>query len=608
MKKKFNIKEFFLLHIEKFVFGIAIILAVYFMFGGKKLEPLKWLPDDLITDSKRASDHIDTNEVLMKDINIEEKNYAEFAKGIKVGVKLEPYRTPTPWEVSLFPKKPLREKPVLYALERLQGKSGVGAIMVNDLTPGANMAVGTGGTGGSGLTGSAGSTPTKKIGQRWIVLVGDIPIQKQLNEYINTYSGASYTDPMNRDIPKYMYYRIWRQEWPTANVDDWTELDDVYVTYRTKTEVEWPLGAQGASNMEPVDQAYLAPVSLMPMAFPLPVPAGGVGFGDSVGHPPHIPLLKDDLFKEMQAQKKLQKTIEILSKPSVEDIKNFNPFAAGAGASQGSSYDSSPGFGPRSNPGGGGVIRPPNAAVSRLQMERALEEPVRVSHYLFRYFDFNVQPGKTYRYKVKLLLANPNFNLPEKDIAESAMKDRFVTMLETDDSEPSPPITVSLDTRALLSKVESDPAPKSTPKATMRMVLFDMSDSTEWVLDNKPAERGTFLNWSERGYAAEPAPSTTASESDSYTSAVLNRTPAKSTASTDTRTAKFDSNVCLLDIIGGYSLGNTTPFRSPGKILVMEQDGNVVVHDVAEDANEVSDYDKKTAPAATGGSSSSTFI
>src|SRR6185437_15544544 len=31
-----------------------------------------------------------------------------------------------------------------------------------------------------------------------------------------------------------------------------------------------------------------------------------------------------------------------------------------------------------------------------------------VEHRLFRFFDFDVEPGKTYRYRIQLVLSNPN--------------------------------------------------------------------------------------------------------------------------------------------------------------------------------------------------------
>ncbi|HET6881167.1 MAG TPA: hypothetical protein VFI31_13485 [Pirellulales bacterium] len=51
--------------------------------------------------------------------------------------------------------------------------------------------------------------------------------------------------------------------------------------------------------------------------------------------------------------------------------------------------------------------------------------PTEIVRYrLFRFFDFDVQPGKTYCYRVKLVALNPNYELPARYLANGpASKD-----------------------------------------------------------------------------------------------------------------------------------------------------------------------------------------
>jgi len=70
---------------------------------------------------------------------------------------------------------------------------------------------------------------------------------------------------------------------------------------------------------------------------------------------------------------------------------------------------------------------------------------------LFRYFDFDVEPGRTYRYRIRLELANPNYNQPVErlqnpDSAKGQTR-------KTPWSKPTPSTKVPADTRYFLTRV-----------------------------------------------------------------------------------------------------------------------------------------------------------
>jgi hypothetical protein len=75
---------------------------------------------------------------------------------------------------------------------------------------------------------------------------------------------------------------------------------------------------------------------------------------------------------------------------------------------------------------------------------------------LFRYIDFSVEPGKTYRYRARLVFRNPNFG---KD-ADAAAGDTSVVTGETrtsDWSEPTKPEPVQKDQQTYVTDVRSGP-------------------------------------------------------------------------------------------------------------------------------------------------------
>ena len=57
-----------------------------------------------------------------------------------------------------------------------------------------------------------------------------------------------------------------------------------------------------------------------------------------------------------------------------------------------------------------------------------------VDYYLFRYFDFEVEEGKTYQYRVKLLLANPNYGVEERFVEDPTATEQKI--IASDFSEP----------------------------------------------------------------------------------------------------------------------------------------------------------------------------
>ncbi|MCH7687626.1 MAG: hypothetical protein IH899_13250, partial [Planctomycetes bacterium] len=78
---------------------------------------------------------------------------------------------------------------------------------------------------------------------------------------------------------------------------------------------------------------------------------------------------------------------------------------------------------------------------------------------LFRYFDFDVEPGKTYQYRVRLIFENPNFNAPVSELENP--DSRLGETRSSPWSELTAPITVLQDTEYYLSRVSVPPGKKS---------------------------------------------------------------------------------------------------------------------------------------------------
>jgi hypothetical protein len=90
------------------------------------------------------------------------------------------------------------------------------------------------------------------------------------------------------------------------------------------------------------------------------------------------------------------------------------------------------------------------------ELESYIEKAVQVvgELLLFRYIDFSVEPGKTYRYRARLVFRNPNFNRN----ADEAAGDTSVVSGETrlsEWSEPTAPVTVQKDQQSFVTDVRT---------------------------------------------------------------------------------------------------------------------------------------------------------
>lgn len=89
---------------------------------------------------------------------------------------------------------------------------------------------------------------------------------------------------------------------------------------------------------------------------------------------------------------------------------------------------------------------------------------------LFRYLDFAVEPGDCYRYRIKLELRNPNFELGLDQVQEASVADGETRW--TDWSTPTPPVLVEKDVEYFLAKVpRTQNRPK--PEALIEVIQWD---------------------------------------------------------------------------------------------------------------------------------------
>jgi hypothetical protein len=148
---------------------------------------------------------------------------------------------------------------------------------------------------------------------------------------------------------------------------------------------------------------------------------------------------------------------------------------------------------------------------------------------LFRYIDFTVEPGKIYRYRVKLQVDNPFRNRHPEEVSDPSLIEGLTR--DSDDwSVPSPPVYVPEDATFFLTQLAARPGHNTLPTATVDLYQWFASTGT---IVNKvvKAQLGQVFGGLEKAKVIDPAQGTSEDE----------RVP-------------FSTGAALVDMARGFSL------------------------------------------------------
>ena len=237
------------------------------------------------------------------------------------------------------------------------------------------------------------------LGEEWLSVTGIVPVDLQTTEYIKAFQNA--LDTTTGATPVYVRYMLQRAEVDPSNPDapiTWgAEVDPA--PYIAGERARWV--NQGA---EYVDASFVR--EALAQALP-PLPNND--YGDWAGHLPEIP-----------------KAGTAPGTPAAPAAPGAAPVAGPFGA---------PAAAPAAAPGAAPAVKSAPA------------------YALFRFIDFNVEPRKTYRYRVKLVLANPNYNLNLSHLEKPQFAEGETR--ETEWSAATPPVTIPVLERYFGSGVKS---------------------------------------------------------------------------------------------------------------------------------------------------------
>jgi hypothetical protein len=352
-------------------------------------------------------------------------------------------------------------------------------------------------------------------GKQWVVVTALIPLGKETAEYKRLFANATFTD-LKKDAPHYSDFEIQRAEVTSADPKaalEWTPLN--------LDEAADELNKFHKDKLEVVDKKLIESY----LCDPLP-PLVGKQYDATVAHDPQIPFAPQ--------------------KPeAVNAAKPVEVTPPGGGRKR-----------PRRDEGPA-VNAPPPAAGATAKAEEV------VPYRLFRFFDFSVENNKTYRYRIKLLLENPNLGIVKRYLKSPALAEGDIRT--TDWSDATAALTIPRDFRLLAGDVI--PARGlNEQKAKVLIVKWEPPAGTE-VSQEFLKLRGQMLN-----FADEPS---------------LVPIPGKP-PETKPENVTYTTDSLLVAFAGGDSLTaptNNRPFKSPAEVLLMGPDGQLTLRSQIADAS-----------------------
>ena len=116
----------------------------------------------------------------------------------------------------------------------------------------------------------------------------------------------------------------------------------------------------------------------------------------------------------------------------------------------------------------------------------------RMSKYLLlRYFDFQVNPGNAYRYRMRVTLRNPNFKRPVEELVQE--ETALVEVRVTPWSEPTPPVYIPNEERIFLAKADKARIETGLPSAYLDVYQWFSEAGTTIAAKLEKLQLGQFV-------------------------------------------------------------------------------------------------------------------
>lgn len=573
---KDSLQQFFLDHVEKIVVGLAAALGLFLVYSAVGRSGFDKTPKDLATSANNAKIAVSASKPKANDLV--GSNFVEIVRRSRNAVDDQLYAFKGVFNPPISDGAGKRQTPTYLPVTELQARDGRGSLAKKRGRP---------------------------AGEQWILVWGVVPLSKQIAEYRAAFEKAKHQDPKT-DWPDYLGFVVERAEASNSGAAPvWEKLD--------LSAAQEKLKSFGSPAEEMLDKS-LRPEAL---AWPLPPRADGKNWGDSIYPesivgPPYSEVKEDPegargkkvswmamfdrldgkyvIYKRKQERTGRQEydyfAVEYASDEVAEQNQNRSlvtaivegsmPITLRDGRPNGQRRTvpllkiEEPKRDPSARPGAGAP--PPRSQPS----ETAVAAPDNV---LFRFIDFDVEAGKSYIYRVSLLLRNPNYNVESRYLEKPDTARR--EQVQTAAVVLPQPVSVPLEVR-LLAKTCSPPPPSrldGEPTGEMLIVSW-LRDRGIEAFKEFPAARGLVPDFPDCKYPEEKETKKGNKKSDTPVAAA---TPAADPIQVD-----FLTGAVVLDMRGGEVLpGKDRKAKAPAEFLIWTSQGKLQVANELDDAAEV---------------------
>lgn len=455
-----------------------------------------------------------------------------------------------------------------------------------------------------------------------------VPFEKQWEEYERALANATGYSPMH-DIPKYLLFVAERAEV--------TDDPDAPLKWQTVSNssfaMEWARKNYAGVPPEMADEAYLLPGTLtMPvppvllqpydeLALHSEIPRKKLAMPYAMGQQPGTEEGEEGTEQEQAAAEPQPSDdfseglprIPLAGTPGMGGMGSYGtmpgmgyPGSEMTYGGEGGMYGSTPGMEYGSSgayPGATGSM-PGEYGMSGGYGMPGVQQPL-VKYKMVRFFDFTAQPGKSYQYRVRVMMEDPNRPLdknaePNPRILDQAVADRLAKIIaddeeyiktngkfrrtawrQTDWSEPSNVVTVesperfvgggATSARSVKLSLTGPSVELEEAKGKVVTVVWDQRRATEMPAEREVL-RGEFFNFTHTADVLQPL-TLQIKRIEDY---------------------NFDTDAFVADLRGGEPLlvdvdktsKEETPLPVPGEYLIVDGDGSLIVCNEVDDAED----------------------
>ena len=367
---KESVLNFLLRHGEKFAVTLVALAALGLAWGGIDSVRSKSIreserPAVIETQARAAAEHIERE----KKPPVEElRRGGALTEAVALWKNVKVPAAPglTPLDKPLAEDLRKRTRPQVFPVEQLQAVAGIAELALKPA--------------------GADAAPAVKI-TPYVIVTGLIPVQKQIEEYASRFAGVVFTDP-KRDSPLWSDYVIERADVGPKGPGPWTKIDvAAAVQALAARAAEASGGMPPAEFLLPADRFLPEDKKLPPACGFLPPKALGV-WGQTALHPwvvAELGRLAAERAARERAGDKEPETVDPKVPFANDNATDASEPAANRDAAQ---------------------PEPP---------------PAGLPYRLLRFVDTAVEPGKSYAYRVRFELWNPNINVEPRFLENASL-------------------------------------------------------------------------------------------------------------------------------------------------------------------------------------------